>query len=135
MFKASVGDPSFMADFETLAVLISLSVWRTRLAEKRITCLLQNDSSTFLGAIRKVSSPSQTVNYIVAEVSLLLEELSCNLCFEHYRNEVNLDADMLSRLTEGKTVPKHLRKSNRPKSSLRPCSAPGLTSKCPYLSF
>lgn len=108
MFKAPIGDPAFMAEFETLAVLISLSVWQTWLADKRITCLVQSDSSACLGAIRKLCSPSQTVNYIVAEISLRLESLNCNLCFEHYRNEVNLDADALSRLTEGKKVPAHL---------------------------
>ena len=68
-------------------------------------CLMQSDSAACLGAVQELASPSPIVNYIVAEISLPFEKFNYHLKFEHYRTEVNVEADALSRLTEGKSVP------------------------------
>ena len=52
------------------------------------------------------------MNYIVAEISLLLEQWNCHLTFEHYRTEAHAEADAHSRLAEGKAVPARLRHIN-----------------------
>ena len=49
------------------------------------------------------------MNYLAAELSLLMEELDIELLEgAHYRGILNVEADALSRLTEGKKVPRSL---------------------------
>ena len=49
------------------------------------------------------------MNYIVAAISLLLEQLNCHLTSEHDRADVNVEADALSSLAQGKEVPARIR--------------------------
>ena len=108
-FGAEPNDPAWMAEWELFAVLAALHVWQGRLRGHRLTCLMHVDSQAAIGAVAKLSSPSQVCNYISAEISLLLESCNVNLKLDHIRTEANLEADALSRLSEGKSVPRALR--------------------------
>ena len=58
----------------------------------------------------KMASPRPLVNALAAEISLTLEELRADvLVGEHLRGILNVQADALSRLTEGKQMPKELK--------------------------
>jgi hypothetical protein len=98
-----------MAEFEMLAVLAAFKVWSKRLQGHRVTCLLQVDSQAAQGAIDKLASPSPVCNALAAELSLVMENCNIQLLTDHIRSEANLEADALSRLSEGKCVPQCLR--------------------------
>ena len=102
-----IGNPAFMTEVELLAVLISLRVWgSTYLFNQRAAFILQMDSESALRVTAKLASPVPTVNAIAAEVALALEEFNLEeLQGRHFRNVLNIEADALSRLTEGKKVP------------------------------
>ena len=71
--------------------------------------IVQMDSSSALNVALKLGSSVPTVNYLAAELSLLMEELDIEfLEGAHYRGILNVEADALSRLTEGKKVPRSL---------------------------
>lgn len=108
-FGAEPNDPAWMAEWELFAVLAALHVWQGRLRGHRLTCVMHVDSQAAIGAVTKLSSPSQVCNYIAAEISLLLEACNVHLKLDHIRTEANLEADALSRLSEGKSVPSALR--------------------------
>ena len=57
-----------------------------------------------------MASPHPKANRLAAEIALLLEETGAEAASgQHWRNEINIEADALSRLTEGKEVPTRLR--------------------------
>ena len=102
-------DPAFMAEWELLTVLISLHTWRTHLTGKRAGFLLQMASKAALGAALKLASPTPSVNLIAADIAFTLELLNIErLAGEHFRGTVNVEADALSRLLEGKEIPRSL---------------------------
>ena len=94
-----------MAEFELPAFLVALTAWQGRLRGRRITLIVHADSKAALGAIGKFSSPSASCNLLAAEICLLLEKCNVNLLLDHIRTEANLEADALSRLSEGKKIP------------------------------
>jgi hypothetical protein len=103
------GDPAWMCEAELLALLLALHAWKTRLSGKRMSFIVQMDSSSALNVALKLGSSVPTVNYLAAELSLLMEELDIELLEgAHYRGILNVEADALSRLTEGKKVPRSL---------------------------
>jgi hypothetical protein len=106
LFGAQPNDSAFMPEFELLAALCALFVWKQRLQQTRTAFILQMDSMAALQAAIKMASPVPTVNALGAEISLLLEELQTEvLTGEHWRNSLNIEADALSRLQEGKQLP------------------------------
>ena len=102
-------DPAYMAEWELLAVLVALKTWASQLKGQRTGFLLQMDSKAALGAALKLASPTPSVNVIAAEVALALEILNVEaLQGEHYRGTINIEADALSRILEGKGIPRSL---------------------------
>eukprot|EP00435_Cladocopium_sp_Y103_P016613 s3999_g4.t1 len=76
----------------------------------RLGLLVQLDSESALRVAVKLASPHPVVNRLAAEMALRLESLNAEaLTGQHWRNVINLEADALSRLTEGKEVPARLR--------------------------
>ena len=63
------------------------------------------DSEAALGAIGDFSSPSASCNHLAAGISLLLERCNVDLLLDHIRTEADVEADALSRLSEGKKMP------------------------------
>ena len=103
------GDPAWMCEAELLALLLALHTWKRRLQGKRMGFVVQMDSESALNVALRLGSSVPTINYLAAELSLLLEEMDIEILQgDHYRGVLNVEADALSRLTEGKKVPRSL---------------------------
>eukprot|EP00435_Cladocopium_sp_Y103_P029802 s477_g7.t1 len=104
------GEPGLMTVYELLAVVTSLHIWQRFFRQCRLGLLVQLDSESALRVAVKLASPHPVVNRLAAEMSLRLESLNAEaLTGQHWRNVINLAADALSRLAEGKEVPARLR--------------------------
>ena len=108
------GEPGKMTTYEILALLISLRTWSTHIRNHRIGVLVQLDSESALRVATKLASPHPVVNRLAAEVALCLENLRLEtITGQHWRNVINIEADALSRLQEGYSVPSRLQKLPR----------------------
>lgn len=104
------GEPGLMTVYELLALLISMHAWKRYLKRCRIGILVQLDNESAIRIAVKMASPHPKANRLAAEIALLLEETGAEtVSGQHWRNEINIEADALSRLTEGKEVPTRLR--------------------------
>ena len=119
-FRAARGDSAFMGEFELLRVLVSLHVWGPRLIGLTGAFAVQADSKAALGAALKLSSPRPLMNALAAEISLVLETFRIQaLTGEHYRGSLNVEADALSRLGEGASLPSSLQEVPRVQVPIR----------------
>ena len=99
-----------MTAYEILALLISVHLWGPRLRRCRVGIVAQLDSHSALQAAIKMASPHPQVNRLAAELALELEALQIDaITGQHWRNTLNIEADALNRLGEGKLVPTSLR--------------------------
>jgi hypothetical protein len=104
------GQPGFMTVYELLALLQSVHTWSHLFRRCRLGLLVQLDSESALRVAIKLASPHPVVNRLAAELALLLEDLGAEaFTGQHWRNIINIEADALSRLQEGKDVPQRLR--------------------------
>eukprot|EP00435_Cladocopium_sp_Y103_P036126 s642_g9.t1 len=105
--NVSAGEPGLMTVYELLAVV---HIWQRLFRQCRLGLLVQLDSESALRVAVKLASPHPVVNRLAAEMALRLESLNAEaLTGQHWRNVINLEADALSRLAEGKEVPARLR--------------------------
>ena len=104
------GDPAYQAEWELFAILISIAVWQDRLADAHVACI-ETDSKAALYACAKLSSNTPTMNSIAAEIGLRVVSLQIEL--GHVAGVANYEADALSRLCQGKSVPSHLAEVER----------------------
>ena len=119
-YGSKEGDPAFMAEWEMLALLVSLVVWKESIKATKAQVVAQLDSKAAMGAALKLASPRPLVNAIAAEISLVLEEAQAEVLEpEHFRGVLNVEADALSRLREGKTIPKRLENLKKRESPTR----------------
>eukprot|EP00435_Cladocopium_sp_Y103_P022155 s5939_g5.t1 len=108
--QVQAGDPGLMTVYELLALLCSVHIWKAYVRNCRLGILAQLDSESALRVAVKLASPHAAVNRVAAELALLLEELCADaITGQHWPNEVNVEADALSRLGEGYEVPVRLR--------------------------
>ena len=106
IFGTKAGEPRFMAEYELLTMFVAACVWQHHLNTNRAAWLIQADSKAALGAALKLASPQPLVNALAAELSLQLECVRADIVLtEHWRNAINVEADALSRLAEGKVLP------------------------------
>ena len=107
-FKAVRGDPSWQNEWEALAVLVSLIAFGEELAGAKWE--LQTDNQTAMTAAMKYKSTKPLMNLVAGEIALRLERLRSDLAVaQHVPGVLNVEADALSRLTEGKEVPECVR--------------------------
>ena len=106
------GEPGHMTAYELLALLFSLIIWRRWLGSKAVATTAQLDNSSALKITAKLTSKEAICNRIAAEIALQVAWAQI-YTFEHYRNTLNVEADALSRIGEGKEVPKRLRQVPR----------------------
>ena len=93
-------------EFEILAVLVSLHIWSDILQYHSVT--IHGDALAALYAADKSSSKSPAMNFLAGEIGLLCEMRSMTLQCKHVPESINIEADSLSRLSEGKSVPRSL---------------------------
>ena len=98
-----------MTVYELLALLFSVIIWGDRVRNCRLGITAQLDSESALRIAVKLASPNPKANLVAAELALRTEQLGLDTILgQHWRNTINLEADALSRLAEGKTVPARL---------------------------
>ena len=106
-----LGSSSSQGILEALAVLVGLKHWKNRLALSSVHLVVQSDSVTALALSQKLSASSAALNFIAAEMSLLLEELGIEKVTPiHIPGVANKAADFLSRPSQWDKVrlPKEL---------------------------
>ena len=113
------GEPGHMTAYELLALFFSLVIWRRWLGNKAVAATAQLDNSSALKITAKLTSKEAICNRIAAEIALQVAWAQIHT-FEHYRNTLNVEADALSRVGEGKDVPKRLRRVPRDSFPVEP---------------
>lgn len=84
---------------EAYAMLRAISTWAVKLRGKSF--FIKSDSVVALAVARKLASCSPVLNYVGAELSLLLDHIQCNrVQMAHIPGKLNQEADWLSRLHE-----------------------------------
>ena len=96
--------PSSQSTMEALAILRGLQKWGPRMRPGKI--VIRSDSSVALAMTRKLSSPTASLNYLAAEIALVLEEIRCpGLTLQHIPGTLNKEADWLSRIHDRGEMP------------------------------
>ena len=99
-----------MATF--LAYLMCLVVWESELKNKKF--ILQTDNMTALEAALQYKSRKPLINQIAAEISLRLDKMKADLqSAVHVPGALNFEADSLSTLSVGKSIPEVLKRARR----------------------
>lgn len=80
------GQASSQGAMEAWAILLAVRFWKLRL--KQIPLLIRSDSTVALAMASKLSSPSPVINWIGAELALMLELLA-----HHLPGQLNVEAD------------------------------------------
>ena len=100
---------------------ISLVVWAKQLSRKRLGVAAELDSESALLIASKLSSSTATANRLAAEIALDCAQLDLDTILgDHFRGSLNVEADALSRLAEGKEIPQRLRPL--PRASVPPAA-------------
>lgn len=104
------GEPGRMTAYELVALLMSFHLWKHLLTRCRIGVHAQMDSESALRVLVKLASPDPSVNRLAAELALVIEQAGLDAVEgQRWRNVINIEADALSRLEEGASVPVRLR--------------------------
>ena len=98
---------SGQAVLEGLAILRALQIWSTKF--QNAPALIRSDSSVALAMSKQLKSSTKTLNYIAAELSLLLERARIQrLVPQHVPGKLNVEADWLSRVQGRGAMPDSL---------------------------
>ena len=98
-----------MTVYELLGLLLSFIIWSPFLRKCRLGVMAQLDSESALGVAVKLASPHPKANLVAAELALRTEQLGIEAVLgQHWANPINIEADALSRLEEGKQIPPRL---------------------------
>ena len=99
-FQARRGDPAFNTLWEAMAILVALRCWAPRFTHDA-AATARSDSHGSLSAMAKLSSPSPSLNLVMAELALDASESPCGLTpvdvLVHIPGVNNTVADPLSR--------------------------------------
>jgi len=94
-----LGEHTAQAVLEFLGVYVALAHYMRFFKNRRRVPVVRGDSAAALGAAQRLSSPSPPMNYIGAELSLLLEREDCaDVEGSHIPGKLNVCADFLSRM-------------------------------------
>ena len=100
-FQARRGDPAFNTLWEVMAISVALRCWAP-LFTHDTAVTVRSDSHGSLSAMAKLSSPSPSLNLVMAEMALDASELTCGLTpvdqLVHIPGVSNTVADPLSRM-------------------------------------
>ena len=81
---------------EAYAMLRAMTMWASQLRQR--TFFIKSDSVVALAVARKLSSCSPVLNYVGAEMGLLLDHIQCSrIQMAHLPGKLNVEADWLSR--------------------------------------
>ncbi|KAF4753211.1 hypothetical protein FOZ62_017724 [Perkinsus olseni] len=94
---------------ELFAIIVALKLWASRLADcSRV--IVESDSLVALNVMLRQRSRSEVVNRLVAKVAMMaaLDQKLLSIRYCHVSGTDNGMADALSRLTEGRCIPRAL---------------------------
>ena len=104
MLGVPYGESDSQSALEAYALLRAMQKWSTKL--KRRGFFIKSDSMVALAVTRKLASSTPALNFIAAEMSILLSKLNCGrMQLIHVPGQLNKEADWLSRLEDGKEKP------------------------------
>ena len=107
LLNVAHGEASSQSVVETLAVLRGIHKWAANFKGRPI--LLRSDSTVALGVTKKMGSPSPQLNYLAAEISLMLElHRIQRVVVQHLRGADNKETDWLSRMHDRGDKPRSL---------------------------
>ena len=113
---ATIGDPAFQAEWELLAVWISLevSVAPLRLPEGLPRIVLRTDNTSVFCAAMEHRATSPVMIRLAAEIALQLECVQWEpIVGQHVPGLLNCIADQLRRLHQGAPMPLELQQANQ----------------------
>ena len=109
LLKVPYGEAASQGVVETLAVLRAIHKWAPVLTGRAL--LIRSDSTVALGVASKGGSPTATLNYLAAELSLTLEFFRIRrVVVQHLRGSDNMETDWLSRMHDRGEKPRSLDK-------------------------
>ena len=89
-------EASGQSALEALAIIRAVQGWGLKFKGEPV--IIRSDSSVALAMLRKLASPNKILNYLAAELSLMLEELQVpRLVLQHIPGQLNKETDWLSR--------------------------------------
>ena len=89
---------------EAYAILRAMKRWQARIRGQGI--LIRSDSAVALAMLRKLASPGMAMNFLGAEIALLMEDLDITrLRLQHLAGKFNVETDFLSRPHERGEMP------------------------------
>ena len=107
MLDVTWGEAESQSTVEAFAILRALWKWQTTLKKRAV--LVKSDSSVALHMLKKLASPSPSLNFVAAEISLILENAKIpKLILHHIPGYV--ETDWLSRMHERGPKPESLAK-------------------------
>ena len=101
-----------------MAILIAIDLW-AHLIQPAGVAALEGDATAALYAVNRLSSRTSTMNNLVAEISIRCEPKHIRLTLGHLRAVYSIEADALSRLSEGATLPASLAGVPRARAPVR----------------
>jgi hypothetical protein len=125
LFKATIGNPAWQAEWELLAILIALDTWLP-LLRGEAACLLQADATAALHTASKMAGKTPAMNAMAAEIAMRLESAQVSWIPEHFKGVLNFECDALSRIAQGAAVPARLTSALCQSRGMRTSSGLGL---------
>ena len=108
MLGVPYGESDSQSAMEAYALLRAMQKWGSKLKKRGF--FIKSDSMVALAVTRKLASSTPALNFVGAEMSILLSKLNCGkLQLIHVPGQLNKEADWLSRMEEGKEMPPLLR--------------------------
>ena len=118
------GASSCQAIVETLALVVALKHWRSRLTSGHLTLVFQSDSMAALALSQKLRGSGGAMNFLGCELSILMEDLQIDEIFTtHIPGVANKLCDWLSRPSkwEHESLPSELTELPLDSIGGRPC--------------
>ena len=98
MLRFAKGQSSSQGVVEALAIYVAIRTWKDKLKGRSVQLTIQSDSITALALTQRLSNSSPGLNFLGAELGILLEELEIEKVHpRHIPGMVNTAADYLSR--------------------------------------
>ena len=117
----ALGTSSSQGILETLALLVAIDKWGSKLSGLSVELCIQSDSVTALSTARRQSARSSVLNFLGACLGILFERHNIDETrLKHIPGVANKEADYLSRPSLWPTTPKPSSLEGRDFSSSRP---------------
>ena len=132
--KFAKGQSSSQGVVEALAIHVALRVWKEKLKGQRLNLTVQSDSVTALPLTQRLSNANPRLNFLGAELGILLEELEVEKVVPRHiwGGECSSRLPLTTRQVGQRTRPQHLERAEDRRSSRTGRRL--LTGGCPHPS-